>query len=164
LLWRSSANCTVTAEKTAGGLIGSARWGHGAVIADCYAQGSIAGSTVGGLMGEGHDIRVINCYAACEVFPLEGEDGDLFIGGLLGDTLTPHRPPLIIGCFWDTELSGITNSIGSDALEQGTGLITEQMWDESLFRDAGWNLNNVWVISEGDYPRLRWEIEDSNDL
>jgi len=86
LLWRFSANCTVTAERTAGGLIGSARWGHGALVADCYAQGLIAGSIVGGLLGESRDIRVINCYAACEVFHLEGEDGDMFIGGLFGDT------------------------------------------------------------------------------
>jgi hypothetical protein len=163
-IWKSSANCSVTADQTAGGLIGSARWSHGALIVDCYAQGSISGSIVGGLMGEGRDIRVINSYAACEVFPLEIENGELFIGGLIGDTLTRHWAPHTISCFWDTELSGITVSTGSDSLEIGTGLTTEQMLNEDVFRNAGWDFRHVWIISGGGYPKLQWEIEDENDL
>lgn len=159
LILRSSANCAVTAMRTAGGLIGSARWSHTALIADCFAQGSIAGSIAGGLMGEGRDIRVINCYAACEVFPLEAENREMLIGGLFGDTLTRHWTPLTIGCFWDKELSGVTVSTGSDDNGQGTGLTTEQMWNDELFRNAGWDVKNVWVISEGNYPKLKWEIE-----
>jgi len=45
IIWRSSVNCAVTAEQTAGGLIGFAS-GNNMFIADCYAQGSITGSTL----------------------------------------------------------------------------------------------------------------------
>ena len=117
-------------------------------------------SIVGGLAGEAREIRVMNCYAASEVFPLEAEDRELLIGGLFGDIWRSRLASLTIGCFWDTELSGIAVSTGSDPLELGIGLSTEQMMDEDVFRSAGWDLKNVWMISEGDYPRLQWEIED----
>jgi len=160
LICRSSANCAVTAEQTAGGLIGSAFW-HSMLIADCYARGSIAGSTLGGLIGEASKNRVVNCYAACEIFPLEVEGREILIGGLFGDILSRNRTPLTIGCFWDTELSGVTVSTGSDQqLELGKGLNTEQMKSEDVFHSAGWDFNHVWMISEGEYPIQQWETED----
>jgi hypothetical protein len=160
MIWRSSANCDVTAEQIAGGLVGSAQWLPGPLISDCYAQGSITGSTVGGIAGEASHNQFLNCYAACEVFPLEAEDRDVLVGGLFGETRTSRWAPITVACFWDAKLSGITIGTGSNPLlEIGTGLTTEQMWDDSLFRDAGWDLKNVWVISEGDYPKLKWEME-----
>ena len=164
LIWRSSAHCAVTAEKTAGGFIGSARWNRSPLIVDCYAQGTIAGSIVGGLVGEIRDNEVMNCYAACKFFPLESEGKNPVVGGLFGET-TRDRPTLTIACFWDRELSGIAFSTGSDPpLELGTGLSTKQMLNEDVFCGAGWDFNHVWVISEGGYPKLQWEIEDENDL
>jgi len=164
IIWRSSANCEVTAEQTAGGLAGSAHWSSGLSIADCYAQGSVTGSIVGGLVGESRHTQVMNCYAACELFALETEDRGPFIGGLFGYTSIPHWGPLTVACFWDTESSGIAVSTGSDPLELGTGLTTEQMRNEDAFRSAGWDFSHVWMICEGDYPRLQWEVEDCNDL
>jgi hypothetical protein len=158
LVWRSSANCEVTAEQTAGGLVGSASVTSG-LIADCYARGSLACSTLGGLIGQAGGNRVVNCYAACDFFPLEAEGEEVFVGGLFGDIFTQNRAPLVTGCFWDTELSGIAASIGSHALERGTGLTTEQMSDENIFRDAGWDVEHVWIIQDGKYPELRWEVE-----
>ena len=158
---RSSANCEVIAEYTTGGLIGSAFLAFGQLVADCYAQGSITGSIVGGIAGEAFHNQFLNCYAACEVFPLQVEGEELLVGGLFGDTKIPHWAPKTVSCFWDAELSGIAISTGSNPLlELGISLTTEQMWDDQLFRDAGWDLKNVWMISEGDYPRLQWEIED----
>lgn len=160
MIWMSSANCDVTAEQTAGGLVGSAHWLPGPLISDCYAQGSIAGSIAGGMAGQASHNQFLNCYAACEFFPLEAEDRNVLVGGLYGETRTPRWAPMTIACFWDSELSGITISAGSDPLlEFGMGLTTEQMWDEELFRDAGWDLKNVWVISEGEYPKLKWEMK-----
>jgi len=167
MIWRSSANCEVIAEQTAGGLAGSAHWSFGLLIADCYAQGSVTGSTVGGLVGESRHSQAINCYAACEIIPLETEGRGPFIGGLFGDTMTSRWAPLTVACFWDAELSGVAASTGSDPLELGTGLTTEQMQDEDAFRSAGWDgwdFSHVWMICEGDYPRLQWEVEDCNDL
>jgi len=161
MIWRSSANCDVTAEQTAGGLAGSALWPFGILIADCYAQGSVTGSIVGGLVGESHHNQVMNCYAACKLFALETEGTDPLVGGLFG---IPRWGPLTVACFWDTELSGVAISTGSDPLELGTGLTTEQMRNEDAFRSAGWDFDHVWMICEGDYPRLQWEVEDCNDL
>jgi len=159
---RSSAICDVTADKIAGGLTGQANWWSlSCLFSDCYFQGSIAGSTIGGLVGETADIQALNCYAACEFFPPGTEGGDPVIGGLFGETSIPEWAPITENTFWDTDFSGIAASIGSHSLELGTGLTTEQMHDEEVFRNAGWDFDHVWMISEGEYPKLRWEaIED----
>jgi hypothetical protein len=157
LMLRSSANCEVIAEYTAGGLVGDC--GHRELIADCYTQGSISGSIIGGLAGQAYDNQVMNCYAACELFPLQAEDQELLVGGLFGKARSRLWAPLTISCFWDTELSGVTAGTGSDQqLELGKGLTTEQMMDEEVFRNAGWDFNYVWVMPEGDYPKLQWEL------
>ncbi|MHC4585334.1 MAG: hypothetical protein ACYS3N_12440 [Planctomycetota bacterium] len=164
VILRSSAICEVTAEETAGGLAGHALWFFGSIFVDCYSQGSVAGSTVGGLIGEAMDIQMFNCYAACEILPLGAEGKDPAIGGLFGDTITPNWAPKTEACFWDAESSGIAVSTGSDPLELGTGLTTEQMLDEEVFRSAGWDFSHTWMICEDEYPRLQWEVEDCNDL
>ncbi|MGD2095400.1 MAG: hypothetical protein PVH77_10370 [Phycisphaerales bacterium] len=40
------------------------------------------------------------------------------------------------------------------------GLTTEQMQNESIFQDAGWDFSHVWTIQEGHYPQLQLEIDD----
>jgi hypothetical protein len=129
---RSSAICDVIAEKIAGGLTGQATWFFlSYLFADCYFQGSIAGTTIGGLVGEAGDIRVLNCYAACEFFPPGTEGEDPVIGGLFGEIFIPDLAPVTENCFWDTQFSGIAASTGSNPLELGTGLNTEQMLDNT---------------------------------
>jgi hypothetical protein len=156
---RSSAICDVTTDKIAGGLTGQANWWSlSCLFADCYFQGSIAGSTIGGLVGETADIQVLNCYAACEFFPPGTEGEDPVIGGLFGETSIPEWAPTTEKTFWDTDSSGIAASIGSHSLKLGTGLTTEQMRDEEVFRSAGWDFNHTWTICEGDYPKLQWEL------
>jgi hypothetical protein len=162
MIWMSSANCNVTAERTAGGLTGRAIW-HGPLIADCYARGSVTGSVVGGLVGEAQFNEFLNCYAACEIHAVSAEGGNLLVGGLFGDGSITNWAPLIDSCFWDVELSRI--NIGADShqpnqnLNLGTGLTTAQMQDRKVFEDAGWDFDTVWMICEGDYPRLQWEGE-----
>jgi hypothetical protein len=156
IILRSSAICEINAEQTAGGLVGH----DGLLLMDCYFQGSIAGSTVGGLVGKTFLTQTINCYAACEILPLEADGIDSLVGGIFG---YKSRTPATIACFWDTELSGVTTSTGSHSLELGTGLSTEQMQDEMTFRNAGWDFSHVWRIFEGEYPKLQWEIDKSND-
>ncbi|MCP4260816.1 MAG: hypothetical protein GY774_25310 [Planctomycetes bacterium] len=164
IILRSSAICDVTAEETAGGLAGKATWFFGGMFSDCYFQGSVAGSTVGGLIGEVMELQVFNCYAACEILALGTKGRDPVFGGLFGDTRTTSWAPLTAACFWDAELSGIDISTGSYPLELGTGLTTEQMLDEEVYRNAGWDFSRDWMICEGCYPKLRWEVEDCNDL
>jgi len=156
---RCSAICDVTAEQTAGGLVGEATWlSLSYLFADCYFQGSIAGSTIGGLVGETSDIQVLNCYAACEFLPLGTKGRDPIVGGLFGEMFFPPWIPTTENCFWDTELSGVAASTGSHPLELGTDLTTEQMLDEQVFRNAGWDFDYTWMICEGEYPIFQWEI------
>jgi hypothetical protein len=155
---RSSAICDVTADNIAGGLTGQANWwALTYLFADCYFQGSVTGSTIGGLVGETADIQALNCYAACKFFPPGTEVNDPVIGGLFGEIFSPYWTPMTENCFWDMESSGIAVSTGSEPLEFGSGLTTEQMRDEEVFRNAGWDFNHVWMISEGEYPKLQWE-------
>ncbi|MGD2095399.1 MAG: hypothetical protein PVH77_10365 [Phycisphaerales bacterium] len=116
VIFRSSANCDIAAEQNAGGLAGGVIWNDGLFSIDCYARGSIAGSVVGGLVGEYSDIHAINCYSAYEIIPLEAEGNDTFVGGLFGNIFPPILPRrrLAIGCFWDAELSGVSVSNGLD--------------------------------------------------
>jgi hypothetical protein len=164
MILRTSVICEVIAERTAGGLAGKAIWIFGGMFSDCYFQGSVAGSTIGGLIGEVMNLQVFNCYTACEIIPVEAKGRDPVIGALFGDTRTSGWAPMTAACFWDEELSGIDISTGLDPLELGTGLTTEQMLDEKVFRNAGWDFSHVWMTCEGDYPKLQREVEDCNDL
>jgi hypothetical protein len=157
LIMRSSVNCEVSAEQIAGGLVGYSILPD-IMFVNCYAQGSVAGSIVGGLAGEARHNQMINCYSACELTGLKFEGKEPVVGGLIGKTWFPGFAPMEVTCFWDAELSGIAVSSGSDPLELGgTGLTTAQMRDEEIFRNAGWDFNHTWIIPDGDYPRLRWE-------
>ncbi|MHC4119811.1 MAG: hypothetical protein ACYSWO_20120 [Planctomycetota bacterium] len=156
----SAADCDVTGEQTAGGLAGRIMWRYGPLIADCYARGSVAGSVVGGLAGQASWNQFLNCYAACEIIVMQVEGQEPVAGGLFAEVRAPKWAPLTAACFWDMELSGIAESVGSDPVELGTGLNTEQMRSGNVLRDAGWDFDHVWMICEGDYPRLQWEAED----
>jgi hypothetical protein len=167
MIWMSSAECDVSAERTVGGLAGSAQWGAGPFIADCYARGSVTGSVIGGLAGEARRTQFLNCYAACELFPIPIEGEELHVGGLFGDARIPDWAPMTVACFWDAELSQVTvgASTRMEDLDLGTGLRTEQMQDREVFENAGWDFDYVWMISEGDYPRHQWEAQgDDNPL
>ncbi len=85
LILRSSADCDVTGQRDVGGLLGNARSVFGPpLIADSYARGSVAGSVVGGLVGQASNKQFLNCYAACEVIALPVEDEESWAGGLFG--------------------------------------------------------------------------------
>ena len=157
LIWMSSADCDVTAKQTAGGLVGSAHWLPGPLISDCYARGSVTGSVVGGLAGEAQHDQFMNCYAACKIIPLEIEGKKLLVGGLFGNVWIPNWVPMTVACFWDAELSGVTNGAGSDSRVFGTSLTTQQMRDKAVFEDAGWDFDYTWTIRKGQYPTLQWE-------
>jgi hypothetical protein len=166
IIWKSSANCDVVALESAGGLVGNATEYSVLSIMNCYAQGSISGLIVGGLVGEGCHNQVINCYSACELIGPESQSraGGPIIGGLLGDIRISEGAPITLGCFWDMETSGIAISSGSDTMELGMGLTTEQMMDEEVFQNAGWDFSYVWMISEGEYPKLLWQVIDNESV
>ncbi len=134
------------------GLMGGLVADNNGHIANSYALGSVrAGSSVrwlGGLTGITRG-PLINCYAAGDVsrksaalntYPL--------MGGLVGEEFSGS---VIVSCYF----LGRNNSIG-------TLLSDEQIKMQESF--VGWDFSYVWMMPEGDYPRLQWEIENENDL
>jgi len=151
------ANCYVTGRISAGrnslflgGLVGDTRMGS---IRDCYARVEISagGGTekIGGLTGYNYMCTIVNCYAAGKILAEEGCDD---ISGLV-----EARAEGVNRCFWDVQVSGLTES------DAGRGLPTAEMHDRQTFLDAGWDfvderrngLADVWRMPEkGGYPIL----------
>jgi hypothetical protein len=133
------ATGSILGSTDVGGLVGSNWWR----ISKCYSSADISGDeSVGGLVGTNSNYGTIaDCYATSSVVGIE------HVGGLVGSGGCAHNS------FWDIETSGQTTSAG------GKGRTTAQMQMESTF--LGWDRcgnEGVWTIDEGnDYPRLWWE-------
>ena len=159
MILRCAADCVVVAEQKAGGLVGNGHVAPGTWIMDSHVYGSVAGSLIGGVLGVvAADMRVMHCYAACQMIPVvpEGQTAAAVVGGLFGDT-TSYQPPLVISSFWDTDVSGASLSAGEGMQYPGTGLSTELMQQQGTYEQAGWDFASTWAMSEGGYPVLRWE-------
>jgi len=114
---------------------------------------------VGGLVGEqGGDDSVIRfSYSAGEVVCAESSRtscDSTYAGGLVGKKLEQS----VVDSAWDTVASGIPSA---DPLEEfhsaGVGWTTEQMQDPESFGPLGldWDLDSVWEVELGFYPKLR---------
>jgi len=126
-----------------GGLVGS----NSGSVQWCYAATDVAGDQrVGGLVGHNTD-SILDCYSTGPVA------GTANVGGLTG-----LNEASILSCYWDVESSSVQESDG------GAGLTTAEMQTALPYLDAGWNLENVWMICEDqDYPRLQWEQVNCSD-
>ena len=171
------SDVTITGRDSVGGLVGSNR---GSIL-QCFVTGNVTGNNnVGGLVGYGGGgyytsvfpgIMVSNCYAVCVVTGNSRVGGfmgryygfdfscnyaashvtfDSAGGGLTGSYGIPAGFSVFVSSFWDMESSNLRKSAG------GRGLTTQQMTTPSIFANAGWD-PDVWVMTEGDYPRLAWE-------
>jgi hypothetical protein len=104
---------------------------------------------------------MMNCYAACKMIPWSSQTASLTVGGIFGQVEKRPHPlyePLVMGCLWDTELSGVEVGTGSGEFSYGIGLPTILMQTAMTFLDLGWDFVGAWEICEGaSYPRLRWE-------
>ncbi|MEN6426839.1 MAG: GLUG motif-containing protein [Phycisphaerales bacterium] len=147
---------SVAGRDWVGGLVG---WNDGGIVSLCYSTSAVKGSGyVGGLIGFNMGGSLVHCYSAGVV---TGQDQ---VGGLAGVSHRAGRSRggAVVGCFWDTEASGLTTSAA------GTGVTTAQMQDVSTFLAAGWDAVDevangtcdFWRISEGRYPQLRCCGED----
>jgi len=141
-------------------------------IERCYVRGSVLGNdAVAGLAGSvGGDGSVVDCYAQVEVGVFEGttlagglvamNSGTIWTSyatGTVGGVPSYYSPGglvsisygVVVLSFWDTESSGVSVSYG------GFGRTTAEMQTASTF--VGW-AGDVWELTEGDYPRLAWEM------
>ena len=134
--------CTgsVAGDSYVGGLVGM---NISTTVNNCYSLGNVIGSSnVGGLVGNHTDNSIlVNSYSIGKV------SGSYYIGGLVGYTYSST----INNCFWDTQTSEKTTSVG------GTGKTTAEMKAKSTFTYAGWDFNLVWsldsIINNG-YPYI----------
>ena len=125
-------------------------------IKDCYASGSVIGSdNVGGLSGS-HEYGLIqDCYSISHV---EGTGENT--GSLIGSC---NREP--VGCYWNTETSGISEGIGNIDPDPA-GVIASSTYDMhnyDTFIAASWDFSHyydgdvaAWYMPDNDYPRLAW--------
>ncbi len=113
----------------------------------------VIGSPCGAIVGLNHGGMILRCHVSGMVLGIEE------VGGLFGDARVPVWAPMAVACFWDVELSKITAGASTrmQDLDLGTGLTTEQMQDQQLFENAGWDFDYTWTIREGQYPTLQWE-------
>jgi hypothetical protein len=136
---------------------------HGTLVNSYVAGGSVTGmhGSNGGLFGVTYEATVSHSYSAIHVM-----DGGPIVGADI------NNASLFLDNFWDTELSGGSNSDG------GTGVDTPLMKTQSTFTDAGWDFDEVWQITDEDgtasYPYLQnnpqspapglYELSDNADL
>ncbi len=140
---------TIEGEKFIGGLAGI----NSGSITSCYQTGIIMTSSwYGGAAGivARNSGSITSCYSA-GTFSGAGDPVGITENDLFGS---------VTSCFWDTEISGLTDSDG------GTGLTTSEMQDINTYLNAGWDFINetdngtddLWWIDNGqDYPHLWWE-------
>lgn len=115
-----------------GGLIGA---NEGGFVANTYASGAVSAiDHAAGLVGTHDGGSIVNSYAAGAV----SEFGNGFAGGAASQ---------VTSSYWDTQVGAATGS----AL--GDGRTTAQMQTQSTF--AGWDFDNVWTMTTGQYPFLR---------
>jgi hypothetical protein len=145
-------------------------------IQNCYVTGSINASSqgaTGGIVGYNQGSGVIqNCYSHVNI--TNGIYSAGFVCYDIGIVTNCYSTGSISGtgsngfsytegtgtnCFWDTETSGKSTSVG------GTGKTTAEMKTLSTFTNwdivskASW-VNEAWYIDATvDYPRLGWEHE-----
>ncbi|MBN1124247.1 MAG: hypothetical protein JXA82_04505 [Sedimentisphaerales bacterium] len=158
--------------ESVGGIAGNSSSG---VITECFVTGSVTGIVnVGGIVGRCYCVEITDSYSQVTVIASERQSGGItgifdgnsiiqncyaagtvqgtsYVGGLVGrGGYTGSNT--VQSCFWDTDVSGVLNSVGG-----GTGLSTEQMQRMITYSLSGWS-GESWTIDDGnDYPHLVWE-------
>lgn len=145
-----------------GGLVGL---GNGSCITNSYSDGVLICSNdeviLGGIVGY-YSGSLINCYGnnSFLVWTLE------YSGGLVGRNTTEAS---IWASFWNLDKSPTRRAVGglNNYIADAT---TEDLQNEAFFLDQGWDLayegengtEEIWFVEDGvDFPRLRWEVDDT---
>ncbi len=174
----SHASVDLSGNRLVGGLIG---WNSGGQVLSSYATGDASGeSNVGGLLGYNRRAQVYNSFATGDI------SGTQYVGGLVGFQYTgtiansystgevrgSEAIGGLVGYNRDTENTEVEDSFwnedtsGQPTSDGGTGKTAEEMMDQKLFSEAGWDITVVededeldteykWNIVEGEtYPFL----------
>jgi len=133
-IYECFAHVTVSAESSGGGFAGF----NSNLLHNCYSTGPVTGtSALGGFLGTATAGGwSVNCYSSGAVSKLATT-----FGGFIGE-----GESFVVQCFWDTETSGCSTSIG------GTGLTSAEMTKAIYFTNAAWEFTTTWSILENDAP------------
>lgn len=167
---QSYSSSVITGKNNVGGLVGASGEEilNNVTITNSYSTGSVSGDDdVGGVLGAAAATTSLNnVYSTSQII----STGDH--GGLIGTLLdfNSGNSNIFNSSYWDTSTSSSSvgklyyyngntgyyavnfnpNSLSNFAV---TGKTTTELQQQSTF--AGWDFDNVWRISSGDYPRLR---------
>jgi hypothetical protein len=135
-----SSEANVTAEnQVAGGITGNT---YSSVIYNCYSSGNVQSpKKAGGAFGAAKNSTLYYTYAASKV------NSSGFHGGLIGYA-TVGEPNEIYNSYWDADYSEVTTSYG------GIGLSTGELKNSEFLHSAGWNIDMIWDVKNGEYPKL----------
>lgn len=135
-LTKLKSTATVFGSGYIGGIVGKL---SSATIKNSFSGAEVRGAAyIGGIAGYTENAsKYIRCYAYGPV-----STG----GGLVGTTY--GTASVFIGCFYDTEATGRSTSVG------GSGKTTSAMKTVSTYTDYGWNFSHQWELSETNngYP------------
>jgi hypothetical protein len=143
----SYSEADVFGGNTCGGLIGLTSQPE-AQVDSCYARGDVTGTHyLGGLVGDLAQGSLYKCYSVGRV------TGDNLMGGLVGNTRGNNQTTLVLGCLWDREASGQSES------PAGRGYSTTEMKLIDAYLTANWDFATTWALCDGlNYPILLWQI------
>ncbi len=139
LSYSEQTNCAVDAEVTGtvivGGVVGTC---NNSEVANSLMTGKVSGSTLaGGIISLNQNSDIYNCYAAGEV------SGTNYLGGLIGQ----NSASTVNNCFFDTTATAQNSAFFSDDNGQTvTGLSSADFSDSTIFINAGWDFNDIWII------------------
>lgn len=155
-----------TQRSDTGGLIGYSI-SNDSVVINCYFCGEVRGSegrpnyiALGGLIGEGDTSHLANCYFQGKLIKRGEANYRTDINGIIGTGLS--SPSYINNCFYNEDCGDVTIRKGR---YYGSPVSTQQMQTAQTFIDAGWDKETledgtpVWILKDGQYPKLWFEKE-----
>jgi hypothetical protein len=128
---------------------------NSSMIKNSFATGEVIGREgIGGFSGTNISTTISDSYSSVKITG-KGNVG-AFIGEFLGNSVLN----IVTNSFFDFEVAGITDAVGTfysaDATRVATlnGITTSKMKTPSTFTDVGWSAD-VWHFYEGMMPQLR---------
>lgn len=155
-------------------------------ISNCYSESTIIThdncGDIGGFIGYNKG-DIFNCYAICyNIIKYTGSGCSTSVGSFIGEDnslVSGEDSASYTACFWDTEVSGMTDGVGESNNDNSTypdldpagitGLPTANLKVQGLYISQGWDFINettngtddVWAIIENvTYPRFASECID----
>ena len=170
----------VTGRDNVGSLLGKVH--YISEIDNSYATGNVSGrNNVGGFIGLGGEANITNSYVINDVIGTGSYVGGFIgkldsdqlhyvyavnntlsgisnVGGLIGG-LANNIPEADVDAstysYWDTTVSNVSTNTAVSSSTEIAGRITNQMKQQSNY--TNWDFTNTWIISDGHYPKLRWQ-------